>query len=345
MVKQLPSRIRTRLTSPKPWSVAGVLVASALLGALVLDYTRLRRDQDLLADRLNRLEARGFSREEIQTHLARELAETRATVSNLVQERSLGRGLLEKHADEICLVHVAYRYVDARTSAPMTLARPGQGGSVVLEHDVFGTAFPVAPAVLLSNRHVLEPWWQSPEAETKEREGFVPQRIAMRAFCPAVDEPLAIEMLGVSPDADLATARLTRGRLEPVPVAPPERELRSGFSVFLLGYPTGLDAALARAPERDRRSLLPLLRQNPSAVADSLLQRGLLQPLLTYGRISDAHPERITFDAPTARGGSGGPLFNRHGEVIGVSSEILPGFAGANFAIPLRTENPLLVQR
>lgn len=343
-----PHSPRARPRSPRPWVLAAViLLAGALggLGWLVLDYMKLRSNYDRLAGDLERLEARGLTREEIQTRLAEELAYTRATVSNLMRERSLGRALLEEHADQVCLIHVAYRYVDARTGLPMALARPGPGGSVVLIHDVFGTAFPVAPKVLLSNRHVLEPWWESAEARTNAEEGFIPQRTAMRAFCPGLKKPLPLQMLAASPRLDLATAHLAEGKLDPLPIAPPDRIPQSGFSVFLMGYPTGLDAALARMPEQEHRALLPLLREAPGVLADSLMRKGLIRPLLTHGRISEIRPEQITFDAPTARGSSGGPLFNVRGEVIGVSTAILKGFSAANFAIPLDSRNPLLPRR
>jgi hypothetical protein len=319
-----------------------ILGLLGLGGWLVADNLRLHRETDRLAARLRQLESRGLTREEVQTQLAQDLAYTRATVSNLVRERSLGRALLDEHASQVCLIHVAYRYVDKRTGLPMVMSRPGRGGAVVLVHDVFGTGFPVAPNVLLSNRHVLQPWWQNPEAEAKIREGFVPRTMGMRALCPAARSPLPIELLETSPDLDLATARAGWGELTPLAVAPPDREVLSGFTVFLLGYPTGLDAALARAPESRQQSLLPLLRKAPGALADSLLQEGLIRPFLTHGRVSEIRPGQITFDAPTARGSSGGPLFNLRGEVIGVTTALLPGFSAANFAIPLDSSNPLL---
>jgi hypothetical protein len=324
---------------------AGIAVSLAFVAWLAIDNLRLHRQTARLATRVRQLETRGASREEVQTRLAEDLATTRATVTNLVRERSLGRALLEEHGGQVCLIHVAYRYVDARTGVPMTLSRPGREGGLVLVHDVFGTGFPVTQDVLLSNRHVLEPWWENPEAEAKARAGFVPRTLGMRAFCPAVAEPLPVALLETSPDLDLATARIARGSLVPLPVAPPEREVLSGFTIFLLGYPTGLDAALARASELRQQTLLPLLRKAPGALADSLLQDGLVQPFLTHGRVSEIRPGRITFDAPTARGSSGGPLFNLRGEVIGVTTALLPGFSAANFAIPLDSSNPLLQQR
>jgi hypothetical protein len=329
----------------RAFALVGTLALTGVAVWLLADNFRLHRQSDRLAARLRQVEARGDSREEVQTRLAEDLAYTRATVSNLVRERSLGRALLEEHGGQVCLLHVAYRYVDARTGAPMTVARPGRGGTVILVHDVFGTGFPVGSHLLLSNRHVLEPWWQNPEAEAKGRQGFVPRTIAMRALCPAMPEPVPIELLDRSPDLDLATARVLQGEMTPVPVAPPEREVLSGFTVFLLGYPTGLDAALARAPEKRQEILFPLLRTAPGALADSLLQQGLIQPFLTHGRVSEVRPGQITFDAPTARGSSGGPLFNLRGEVIGVTTALLPGFSAANFAIPLDSSNSLLRER
>jgi S1-C subfamily serine protease len=43
-------------------------------------------------------------------------------------------------------------------------------------------------------------------------------------------------------------------------------------------------------------------------------------------------------DAATTSGGSGGPLFNRHGKVIGVNFAILNDFGGSNLPVscPLR---------
>jgi serine protease Do len=48
------------------------------------------------------------------------------------------------------------------------------------------------------------------------------------------------------------------------------------------------------------------------------------------------------YDAATTSGGSGGPLFNRSGKVIGVNFAILKGFGGSNLAVPVRYANELL---
>ena len=48
------------------------------------------------------------------------------------------------------------------------------------------------------------------------------------------------------------------------------------------------------------------------------------------------------YDAATTSGGSGGPLFNQNGKVIGINFAVLKGFGGSNLAIPARYANELL---
>jgi S1-C subfamily serine protease len=52
--------------------------------------------------------------------------------------------------------------------------------------------------------------------------------------------------------------------------------------------------------------------------------------------------DKIVFDAQTTSGGSGGPLINQQGKVVGVTFAVLTGFGGSNFGIPIRFSQPLL---
>jgi S1-C subfamily serine protease len=58
--------------------------------------------------------------------------------------------------------------------------------------------------------------------------------------------------------------------------------------------------------------------------------------------VEHALTDKIIYDAATTSGGSGGPLFNRDGKVIGVSSAILKDFGGSNLAVPVRYADELL---
>jgi len=52
--------------------------------------------------------------------------------------------------------------------------------------------------------------------------------------------------------------------------------------------------------------------------------------------------DKIVYDAATTSGGSGGPLFNREGKVIGINFAALRDFGGSNLAVPSKYAKDLL---
>jgi len=46
----------------------------------------------------------------------------------------------------------------------------------------------------------------------------------------------------------------------------------------------------------------------------------------------------------SVRRGSGGPVFNREGKVIGINHALIEGFGGSNFGVPARFAAPLLAK-
>src|ERR1700688_3647753 len=82
--------------------------------------------------------------------------------------------------------------------------------------------------------------------------------------------------------------------------------------------------------------------QNVSRIMSQLASQKLIRPTTTQGHIGDVLQDKIVYDAATTSGGSGGPLFNRDGKVIGVNFAILKGFRGSNLAVPARYAKELL---
>jgi S1-C subfamily serine protease len=148
----------------------------------------------------------------------------------------------------------------------------------------------------------------------------------------------------ISPDADLATLKLQTP-------APPHTALLelderseasvSGDPVVLIGYPTGIEGILARAGSDVTRKVSENAHEVTQIVSQLAVQH-LIRPTTTQGHIGDVLKDKIVYDAATTSGGSGGPLFNRDGKVIGVNFAILNGFGGSNLAVPVRYADELV---
>jgi hypothetical protein len=63
---------------------------------------------------------------------------------------------------------------------------------------------------------------------------------------------------------------------------------------------------------------------------------------MTQGNITALDVRRIAYDARTAEGGSGSPLFGQTGRVIGVNFAVFTENQASNFAVPIRYAVTLL---
>jgi serine protease Do len=109
----------------------------------------------------------------------------------------------------------------------------------------------------------------------------------------------------------------------------------------LIGYPTGIEGILARAGSDITRKVAENAH-DATQILSQLAAQHLIRPTTTQGHIGDVLKDEIVYDAATTSGGSGGPLFNRDGKVIGVNAAILKDFGGSNMAIPARYADDLL---
>jgi len=219
----------------------------------------------------------------------------------------------------------------------------GSGPEVHL--DVLGTGFLVSDkGQILTNHHVAEPWWDNDDLKEMTDQGVDPVVIEMTAYFPGISHGISMTTENISPDADVALLKgnVSGPKIKEVAFAEGDRSAVSGGPVVLLGYPTGVDAILARSGEETIRSIATATKGEPKAVVEELARRRLIRPVVTQGHIGDVLPDKIIYDAQTSIGGSGGPLFNSEGKVIGINFAMVRDFGGANFAIPIAYGKSLL---
>ena len=210
-----------------------------------------------------------------------------------------------------------------------------------------GTGFLVdRRGLVLTNRHVAEPWWNDDEARSLAERGFTPRLTALRAFFPRQKAPFGLTLEGRAERADLALLRCDlRGlRLPALPLDRSGRGAVAGQPVVLVGFPAGIEAMLAKADADVARAVLESAGPSTGRITEALAARGLVRPSTTQGHIADVTETDVVFDAPTTQGGSGGPLLNRNGVVIGVSYAVLSRFGGNSFAVPIRHALPLVAR-
>ena len=223
------------------------------------------------------------------------------------------------------------------------LSLTGSGPEVHV--DAFGTGFLASANVqILTNHHVAEPWWQNDDLKEMLDQGLEPIIAEMTAYFPGVPHGIAINTEKISSAADVAVVKADVSQLgiKPIALADGRGSAVSGVPVVLLGYPTALGAILARAGTETLQSIATASKGDPKQMMEELARRHLIRPITTQGHIGDVLPDKIVYDAQTTSGGSGGPLFNDEGKVIGINFAMVREFGGSNFAIPVGYGKSLL---
>ncbi len=208
-----------------------------------------------------------------------------------------------------------------------------------------GTAFLIdKEGHLLTNRHIAQPWWEDESGSPILAAGLRPSFIRLRAFFQERGDSIPIEVLRVDAEYDVALVR-TVGWIptaEPLIIHPQPESVREGQPVFLVGYPTGLDAAVARLDWSEQIELHKVTGTDLYAKAELLARTHRLLPTTTGGFLWEILPHTLVYDARTTGGASGGPLMDRQGRVIGINTAYLPEFEAANYGVPIKFGQALL---
>lgn len=237
--------------------------------------------------------------------------------------------------------------VDPATGLPVTTGFPltlGGEGKKVIEW-LSGSGFLVSgDGLLLTNRHVVDPWWEDPSfADGLLDRRFRAVREHFFVVFPGREQPIALKRLRSHPAMDAALCRLEE--LDPaLPVLnlADAESIREGDKVVLLGYPEGLQGLVNKLSRAQTDVLRGSRGADRGTLIRTLASMGGIAPTLTQGVLSNRTEESLVYDAVTASGGSGGPLFDGRGRVIGINSAISRTFTGANFGLPIAVAKALI---
>ena len=285
------------------------------------------------------------------------------------QTRLFAQKIAERYSRGVCLVVGSYgfsergsgrplKYESADTSGDTLIDKSGNllasvdGNGPPVRLEFSGTGFLVEDGLIVTNKHVVQPWATDQTAEVimQQGGGFRPRLDQLAAFFPSSSQPFELKVADESDRYDIALCSFPQANtaLPVLPLSTGDLNSVIGEPVVLLGYPTGVDGLLQRIDETERRAILSQHGRSVTDVATGLAFRGLIRPLTTTGIVSDALPGRIVHSAHTTEGGSGGPLFDTADRVIAINSAILtptdggPSFGGSNFGVPIRAVAEIL---
>jgi DNA-binding response OmpR family regulator/S1-C subfamily serine protease len=293
--------------------------------------------------------------------LRKQLEETTTRLKRVEDESQSAEAVIRAYAPSVCLIHVSVSFIDRASGRPLRYGGINPDGEPLhdsdgnpvytlegrapeVRADFFGTGFIVGENRILTNHHVAQPWWKNDELAAVVSQGFNPAIAELTAYFPDAKAGVPVLVSQISEDADLAVVKGDLSGLKnPILKMDARKEAAvSGQPLLSLGYATGISAILARAGEDAVNEIAKSTGGKPKEVVTELLRRKLIRPLVTQGHIGDVLPDKIVYDAQTTSGGSGGPLINRDGEVIGVTFAVVKGFGGSNFGVPIRFAQPLL---
>jgi S1-C subfamily serine protease len=272
---------------------------------------------------------------------------------------SLAVKLRSDFGSGVCLIAGSFYFVESGTGRPLrypetqmnesggTVQNSGEpttltpeGKAAIAEFEFVGTGFYVGGGFVMTNRHIAQPWLADDRAQSLSSSVRGQPRLKkLNAYFPEHTQPIPLKFKVAATRDDLAVCLLDSKDLPTdIPLIPLETNqdaVAVGKTVVMMGYPSGPDRLLALLDDAESRGI-----QQRYATLDALLgylaETRRIQPLTTQGNITDLDVRRIAYDARTAEGGSGAPLFGPTGRVIGVNFAVFTENQASNFAVPIQ---------
>lgn len=279
---------------------------------------------------------------------------------NILGSLSLAPKLRTDYGGGVCMILGVYDFIETSTGRPLRYpeVQTNEDGTVIQNSDeqsqltaegkgdiaefqAVGSGFHVGNGYVLTNRHVAHPWLADERAQilTSSVRGQ-PRLKKLLAYFPDHRQPLTLKFKLAAQRDDLAVCTFEVNEapndLAVLPLDKDSEAVAVGKAVVLMGYPNGPDRLLALRDDAEAYVIRARCGGSLGSLLDCLSEKNRIQPLTTQGNITDLDVHRVVYDARTAEGGSGAPLFGQSGRVIGVNFAIFTENTASNFAVPIR---------
>jgi serine protease Do len=339
--------------------IIALLILVALVGGVLYLgfglYNELKRNRRVLEEQHVQLDQ---ARDQL-SKASSQINNIGRSTQNVIDSLSLAPKLRNDFGGGVCMILGTYYFVESGTGRPLrypevqtnedgTLVQSTddrvqltpEGKGAVAEFEAVGSGFYVGGGYVLTNRHVAQPWLADERAQMLGSSvGGQPRLRKLMAYFPDHTQPIALKFRAAAQPDDIAVCNFdTKDIPTDIPVLPLDKNSEAvtiGKTVVLMGYPNGPDRLLALRDDAEAYMIRARCGSSLETLLGCLSEKNRVQPLTTQGNITDFETHKVVFDARTAEGGSGAPLFGQSGRVIGVSYAIFTENSASNLAVPI----------
>src|SRR5262249_24262682 len=140
--------------------------------------------------------------------------QTDSRIGKLESESRIAQEIVRDYSNSVCLIYAIVGFHEKKTGARLNFAGidangdpvadekgnpvvTTEGGSRPVNLHVFGSGFLIDNAGrILTNHHVLEPWWHNADAIPVPMDTFTPTVESMWAYFPGYDKPMPLRVVG-----------------------------------------------------------------------------------------------------------------------------------------------------
>jgi S1-C subfamily serine protease len=164
------------------------------------------------------------------------LKQTDSRIGKLETDARVAQQIVRDYSNSVCLIYSIVGFRDRKSGARLMFAGidansnpfvdekgnvivTTEGGSRPVHIHVFGSGFLIDTAGrILTNHHVLQPWWHNAQAVPVPSDTFEPSEW-MWAYFPGYETPMPLHVQSSSEDFDLGLASVDLPQSRPRPVA------------------------------------------------------------------------------------------------------------------------------